>query len=106
MLLGLVNQTIMKIASTLFLILTSMGFLSAQNRVQYGSFTGAFGSSNASFSVDYFNNWQFGSAKKIQVGVGARFTSFFGSDQAYTSAPATLANEEAHVDTVQFLIVR
>lgn len=92
----------MKVFSVLSIVFISVGIVSAQNKVQYGSISGAFGVNNTSFSADYFNNWQFGSAKKIQVGLGARFTSFFGSDQEYSSAPAALANDEALVDTVLF----
>ncbi|MDZ4663996.1 MAG: hypothetical protein SGJ15_03905, partial [Bacteroidota bacterium] len=72
-----------------------MAATSAQtsSTVNYGSITGAIGNSQGSISIDYFHLWKLGTAKKIEIGVGGRFTSYFGSNQYYSSAPAALAND-------------
>ena len=68
--------------------------------VNYGSFTGAIGSNQGSLSVDFFHLWRLGEARKIEVGVGGRITSYFGSAQYYSSAPAELADVPAKSDSL------
>lgn len=68
--------------------------------VSYGDFTGAIGSNQGSVSVDYFHLWKLGKSKKIEIGFGGRFTSYFGSSQYYTSAPASLAADEEKSDSL------
>ncbi|MFM7486086.1 MAG: hypothetical protein ACKO13_04095 [Cytophagales bacterium] len=41
-----------------------------------------------------------GKAKRIALGTGARFTSFFASQQNFTSAPASLAGDPNKADTL------
>jgi hypothetical protein len=68
--------------------------------VSYGDFTGAIGSNQGSVSVDYFHLWKLGKSKKIEIGFGGRFTSYFGSSQYYASAPASLAADEEKSDSL------
>lgn len=50
----------------------------------------AIGNSQGSFTADYFHNWMIGKNHKIEIGIGARFTSYFGSSQHYSTAPAKI----------------
>jgi long-subunit fatty acid transport protein len=68
--------------------------------IDYGSFTGAFGSQQGSVSLDYFHLWKLGKSKKIEIGIGGRFTSYFGTSQYYSSAPADLVVDESKSDSV------
>lgn len=56
------------------------------------SFTTAFGSSNFSASVAYQHLWKLGKKHKFGIGAGARLTSYFGSNQYFTTAPAKLTS--------------
>ncbi|MFM7852725.1 MAG: hypothetical protein ACKO96_12625, partial [Flammeovirgaceae bacterium] len=58
------------------------------------------GSKQASFSADYFHVWRWGSKRKIEMGVGTRFTSFLSHQQYYSSAPASLACCPAKTDSL------
>lgn len=68
--------------------------------IDYGSFTGAIGSRQGSASLDYFHLWKLGKSKRIEVGLGGRFTSYFGTSLYYASAPADLAGDERKSDSV------
>jgi long-subunit fatty acid transport protein len=59
-----------------------------------------FGSGQTGVSASFLNNWHLGSKKKLFLGVGARFTTQFGSDVYYESAPANLAADQASIDSV------
>lgn len=84
--------------SFLFLAITS--FSQDHSTANYGSLTGAIGSSQGSVSVDYFHLWKLGKSKKFEVGLGGRLTSYFGTSQYYSSAPASLAADEKKSDSV------
>ncbi len=56
------------------------------------SFTAAFGSSFFSTALGYEHLWKLGKKQKWAIGGGARFTSYFGSNQYYTTAPAQLTS--------------
>jgi long-subunit fatty acid transport protein len=75
-------------------------FSQSRQAANYGSFTGAIGNRQGSVSIEYFHVWNLGKANKIEVGVGGRFTSYFGSGQYYSSAPASLANDVANTDSL------
>jgi len=78
------------------------------------SATAAVGSSQGSISFSYGKDWGLWKSKKFAAGAGARFTSYFGTNQDYITAPAKLTsggtgpgvifkeNIEANIDT--FLI--
>lgn len=61
---------------------------------------GAIGSSSGSISASGFYNWGIGAKKKFYVGTGLRFTSFFGNDIRFTTAPADLTADDKNVDTL------
>jgi len=87
--------------STSLLLLLMAGAAIAQNKTfNFGSVTGAIGNSQGSASIAYFHNWKLGKAERISVGLGGRFTSYFGSDQYFSSAPAALASDENKIDSL------
>jgi long-subunit fatty acid transport protein len=91
----------MKIFITCFFCLIACSVFSQDSKtVNYGNFTGAIGSNQGSVSVDYFHLWKLGKAQKIEIGFGGRFTSYFGSSQYYSSAPASLAADEKKSDSL------
>lgn len=50
------------------------------------------GDSRGTLSLSYLHNWRVGKNKKFEIGVGGRFTTFFGSDVYYVTAPAKLTS--------------
>ena len=92
----------MKLLIILLLFLNIVTVTSAQtvSTVNYVSISGAGGNRQGSVSIDYFHLWKPGASKKIEIGFGARFTSYFGSSQYYSSAPASLANDVTKTDSV------
>ncbi|MFY0627591.1 MAG: hypothetical protein JXR07_14910 [Reichenbachiella sp.] len=83
----------MKILISLVLCFMSYFTLAQESKtVQYSDVSVAFGSDQLSFSIDYFHLWKLGKKKRIEVGLGGRFTSYFGQSQYHTSAPASLAD--------------
>lgn len=87
---------------SILLAFAVFGIAEAQrdSNFNYASVTGAVGDSQGSGSLEYFHIWTLGKANRLQLGVGGRFTSYFGSNQYYTSAPASLANDDAKVDSL------
>jgi hypothetical protein len=61
---------------------------------------GAIGSSVGSISASGFQNWGLGSKKKFYIGTGVRFTSFFGSNVNFITAPADLTSDDKNIDTL------
>ena len=51
------------------------------------------GQTNASLSYQYA--WKFGKNKKLEMGAGMRFNSFFSSDKYFVTAPAKIVKGEA-----------
>ncbi|MBK8608738.1 MAG: hypothetical protein IPL84_01970 [Chitinophagaceae bacterium] len=58
----------------------------------FAEFTGAIGSSQGSGSLAYVHNWKYGKHKRLELGLGAKFTSYFGSNLYFTTAPAKLTS--------------
>lgn len=85
---------------SLFLFLAITSFSQENGPSNYVDFTGALGKNQGSVSVDYFHLWKAGKAKKVELGLGGRFTSYFGSSQYYSSAPASLAADESKSDSL------
>jgi hypothetical protein len=56
------------------------------------SFTVAFGSKQFSTALAYQHLFKLGKKQKAQIGLGARFTSNFGNNLYYTTAPAKLTS--------------
>jgi hypothetical protein len=71
----------------------------AQNGTSF-ELGGAIGSSVGSISASGFQNFGIGTKKKFYIGTGVRFTSFFGSNVNFTTAPADLTADDKNVDTL------
>ncbi len=84
----------------LFCFISLSAFTQDPRTIDYGSFSGAIGSNQGSVSVDYFHLWKLGKSKKIEIGLGGRFTSYFGTSQYFASAPASLAEDEKKSDSL------
>jgi hypothetical protein len=56
------------------------------------SFTVAFGSKQFSTALAYQHLWKVGKKQRAQIGLGARFTSNFGNNVFYRTAPAALTS--------------
>lgn len=85
------------------LLFLSLSILSFGTIAQVGTSVelgGAIGSSVGSISASGFKNWGIGAKKKFYVGTGVRFTSFFGSNVNFTTAPAELTADNKNVDTL------
>lgn len=91
----------MRISIVCFFCLIELSVSGQESQtVNYTDFTGAIGSNQGSVSIDYFHLWRLGKSRKIEVGLGGRFTSYFGSSQYYASAPASLAADESKSDSL------
>jgi len=56
---------------------------------QYVDLTGTVGASQGSVAGSFVHNWKLGSRKRFEIGVGGRWTSYFGSKKDFlTSGPA------------------
>jgi hypothetical protein len=80
------------------LIFLSLGAM-AQNGTSF-ELGGAIGSSVNSISASGFQNFGIGSKKKFYIGTGVRFTTFFGNNVNFTTAPADLTADDKNVDTL------
>jgi long-subunit fatty acid transport protein len=58
------------------------------------------GKDQTSVSSSYIHNWTLGQSGRIFVGTGVRFTTYFGKNINFTSAPAKLASDEKKTDTI------
>jgi hypothetical protein len=56
------------------------------------SFTVAFGSKQFSTALAYQHLWKLGKKQRAQIGLGTRFTSNFGNNVFYRTAPAALTS--------------
>jgi len=65
----------------------------AQRNVnQFADVTLGIGSSQLAGSASYVRNWKLGKKKRLEAGFGARFTSYFGNNLYYRTAPAILTS--------------
>ena len=80
------------------LLLSLVALLALQNafaqtdRNHYADATLAIGNYQGSVSVSALHNWYPGANRKVGIGLGARFTSYIGQNQYYTTAPAKLTS--------------
>jgi hypothetical protein len=58
----------------------------------FAEITGAIGSSQGSGSLAYVYNWKYGKHKRLELGLGLKFTSYFGSNLYFRTAPAKLTS--------------
>lgn len=86
----------------LFTSIASFGQYKPGSRInQFADLAGAVGSSRGTIALSYVHNWKLGKKQKWEAGLGARFTTAFGTKQEYTTAPARLARST----TIPFVIV-
>ena len=86
---------------SLLLILTFISFsITAQQNNNYAELGGGIGSSVASINVALHKNWTLGKKNKFVIGTGVRFTSFFGTNVNFTTAPADLTSDDKNIDTL------
>ena len=81
---------------------------------QFADLTLGIGSSQVTGSLSYVHNWKVGKRKKWELGLGTRFTGYFGSNLYFRTAPAKLTSGktdptvlfskdiEANIDSVLF----
>ncbi len=76
----------------LFVGLLAVFFTETYSQVRELNFTSAIGSSQGSVSALVQHDWELWKSKKFAIGVGARFTSYFGANQYYITAPAEITS--------------
>lgn len=69
-------------------------------RTMYANFTGTIGNRHGTVSLDYFHLWNLTKSRKLELGVGIRFTSYFGSAKYFSSAPPALAIGNSNADSI------
>jgi hypothetical protein len=87
----------------LFLLISTFVFtfsLYAQQNNNYAELGGGIGSSVGSINVALHKNWTLGKKDKFVIGTGIRFTSFFGTDVNFTSAPPDFTGDNKNIDTL------
>ncbi len=92
-----------KIPTTLSLALSLSLFalpVTAQDEVpratqSYADLMLGIGGGQTNVSLSYQYNWKFGKKQKLEMGVGARFNSFFSSNKYFVTAPAKIVKGEA-----------
>lgn len=72
----------------------------AQQNNNYAELGGSIGSSVGSVGVALHKNWTLGKKDKFVIGTGVRFTSLFGTDVNFTSAPPDFTSDDKNVDTL------
>lgn len=94
----------MKNILLLLFFMNSSLFVKAQqerSRIsQFADLTGTLGNSQGTVAAAYVRNWKLGKRKKMEAGVGLRWTSYFGTKKDFITAPARLAR----TNTTPFLI--
>jgi len=66
--------------------------LFGQDRVRYADVAVGVANSQGAISVSYVHLWKLGAKKKFALGLGGRLTSYIGTNQYYTTAPAELTS--------------
>src|SRR5690349_17064632 len=69
----------------LFLTGTAQRIQTIDANISAGRYQGA-------LALGYLHDWQFGKHRRVDVGIGARFTSFLGADKYYITAPSKLTS--------------
>ncbi|MBC7888886.1 MAG: hypothetical protein H7Z13_13500 [Ferruginibacter sp.] len=67
---------------------------------QWVDLAATIGNSQGTAAISYVYSWKLGRKKKLEAGLGVRFTSMFGEKIDYTTAPAKLSR----TNTTPFLI--
>ena len=82
----------------LFLLLSISAV--AQQKSKYIQVGGAFGSSSGTINLSGQKDWYLGKKDRIILGTGIRFTSFFGNNVTFITAPAKLSIDPKSVDSL------
>lgn len=80
--------------------IVSSAALGQDSRTMYADFTGTIGDRHGTISLDYFYLWNLTKSKKLELGVGARLTSYLGSAKYFSSAPPALAIGNKNADSI------
>jgi long-subunit fatty acid transport protein len=88
-----------KTLSLLGVLLITVSVYAQQNN-NYAELGGSIGSSVGSIGVALHKNWTLGKKDKFVIGTGIRFTSFFGTDINFTSAPPDFTGDNKNIDTL------
>ena len=108
-----------KILTALTLTLGLINAINAQQKKlrptdNFAEFSGAIGSSQGSVALGYVHNWKYGKHARLELGLGLKFTSYFGRNLYFKTAPAKLTSGksdptvlftddiEEHIDSVLF----
>ncbi len=86
-----------KIWFTAFLIVLLLNMVNAQQKKtkavdNFVDITAGIGSSQYTGALSYVYNWKVGKRKRWELGLGGRFTSYFGSNLYFRTAPAKLTS--------------
>jgi hypothetical protein len=69
---------------------------------QYADLSAAFGQDQGTVAASYIYNWKLGKKKRLELGLGGRWTTYYGTKKEFvTAGPASLTR----TFTVPFLIV-
>ncbi len=86
-----------RLVLSLVSLLLISNFVVAQNKKiravdNFAEVTAGIGDHQGTGALAYVYNWKLGKRKKIELGLGAKFTSYFGSNLYFTTAPAKLTS--------------
>jgi hypothetical protein len=86
------KQNILLIAFAFFFVTISHAQQKPSPRIsQFVDLAGTVGSSQGTIAASYVYNWRIGKKRKWEVGLGARYTGYFGTNKDFITAPARLA---------------
>lgn len=88
-----------KTLSLVTVLLITVNVFAQQNN-NYAELGGSIGSSVGSIGVALHKNWTLGKKDKFIIGTGVRFTSFFGTNVNFTSAPPDFTGDNKNIDTL------
>ncbi len=81
---------LLSIASMLFANLVSAQDKKVRAVDNFAEVTGGIGAGQGTGALAYVYNWKLGKKKRIELGLGVKFTSYFASNLYFTTAPAKL----------------
>lgn len=92
--------------STMIILLYCINCLAQNNKTEapqnkFIDITGTLGQSQGSAAVSYVNNWKVSKNKKLELGLGLRYTLYTGVKKDYITAPAKYSRS----NTIPFAIV-
>ncbi len=95
-----------KFFTVLMIVVTSIISAHAQVNTlprinQFADLSGTIGDRQGTASAAFVYNWRVGNKRRWEIGVGARWTSYFGTKRDFTTAPGKLARST----TFPFVIV-